>query len=589
MALTPQQILKALPTIERKVNDQHDTYRKSQAYEGLRARCRLIDDAIDLNFKDNEAFISEIAPPVVRKDYYETSAFLVKYFQQNDIVNLKSVGGTPQANAKNLKYILNANYSMTRYRENCLLRAFDNIARYGTAVIFSRFDDNYRGIGMQTIHTPNGASPYSRVQATGSHAIINESIHPLNYFCNPDANYFGRKQYEGFIDQWMFSELLGLQDSNLYFADKIADVIERGKKGMPEQYWYGGVDTDSLKDFSRATVNPLRMYTRLNFEGNESDDCIYYVEVIGGKVIRCHEVDLDMGYIPLQTGVYIPRPDTWWGNSSVDLKIPFQNLKNWLINTQVESVIKQNDRMILVRRGGPINVADINNRHHNSGIVFYNGSDSDDPAKMMYPVQFQNAARQDLDWLNREINQMIQENSASVNLQNKYNEGGMNNKTLGAAQMQAGLGETLLGFSMGNVANMIERVAEVNAIMMTQNYGDTLHLRESEYQGQLQIEKKDILGEYVFRAESSMMINDQQERIDKANAINQIKNWQGTQDPVFLAINTEQFRDDWIRAWVGSDADLARYIKVSPTPQGIPAQQGAQPQQPAAQPIPQGD
>ena len=274
--------------------------------------------------------------------------------------------------------------------------------------------------------------------------------------------------------------------------------------------------------------------------------------------------------MPLQTGVYIPRPDTWWGNSSVDLKIPFQNLKNWLINTEIESVMKQNDRMILVRRGGPIDVADINNRHANSGIVFYNGTDGEDPKNMMYPVQFQNPARQDLDWLNREINQMIQENSAVVNLQNKYNQGGMNNQTLGAAQMVAGIGQTLLDFTMGNVANLLERVAEVNCIMMIQNFGDKLQLRKSENQSQVEIEKKEIIGEYVFRAESSVMVNDQQERTNKGNYINQALNWLGTGRKEFQQLNIAEFIKDWLRACVGNNADLTTYMNAQPPPQAPP-------------------
>ena len=72
---------KYLKTITTACLDRYNTYFEDDvAYKGLKNRCGVIDDAIDLRFRENEAFISEIAPPVVRKDYYETNAFLQKYF-----------------------------------------------------------------------------------------------------------------------------------------------------------------------------------------------------------------------------------------------------------------------------------------------------------------------------------------------------------------------------------------------------------------------------------------------------------------------------------------------------------------------------
>jgi hypothetical protein len=132
--------------------------------------------------------------------------------------------------------------------------------------------------------------------------------------------------------------------------------------------------------------------------------------------------------------------------------------------------------------------------------------------------------------------------------------------------MVAGIGETLLDFTMGNVGNLLERVAEVNCIMMVQNFGDKLQLRKSQNESQIEIEKKDIIGEMVFRAESSIMVNDKQQRLDKQNDINTVLNWIGTGNKAFQKLNMDELLKDWLRAVTGNDADLTMYMNTEPPP-----------------------
>jgi hypothetical protein len=575
---------KYLKTITTACLDRYNTYFEDDvAYKGLKNRCGVIDDAIDLRFRENEAFISEIAPPVVRKDYYETNAFLQKYFENDPVVHLENLGSTPKINADNLQVLLNLNFKNTRYREECLLWLFDNLARYGSAVCFSQFDANYRGVGLQTSYNSGaGATPYPRTPVTGKNAVVNYSIHPLNYFCDPRANSMTRKFYEGFIDQWYVADLFGYVNNPMYIQETLLQAIEACKKGHSEAFWYGGVGNET-KDHTRASANVIRMYTMLNFDGNETDRTVYYCELVANKLIRCHPNDTDFGIVPLQTGVYIPRPDVWWGNSSVDMKIPFQNLKNWLINAKVEDVMKASDRIILTRRGSGLDVADINNRHQFGGIVFYEGNEN--PQNLMYPVQFQSKNAQDFDWLNREINQMIQETSPVVNMQNKYNQGGMNNNTLGAVQMQASLGEVLYGYVMKNVGYLLERTTEVNAVLILQNMGDSILLKKSPNAAPIDIAKHEMLGEFCYKAKSTFFLNDKTERVDKANVINQILNWKATQQPDFQSLTMAPFIKDFVRAWVGQGADLSEYIQAPQPPQiQSPGTGGAPPQNPGPQP-----
>lgn len=592
--LKREEIIRYLKTITTLFKSRYDTYYSSDCYKGLKSRCQLIDDAIDLKFKQNEAFISEIAPPVVNKDYRETNAFIVKYFENDPLASFRPIGATPKSNSDNAQLLVNINFLNTRFREECLTWVFDNFARYGTAAIFSQFNSNYRGAGLQTVYDPNSASPYPRKQMSGKNAVCNYSIHPLNIFQDPRGNSLGKSYYIGFNDQWYVSDLFKYVDNEFYIKENVEAVIKDCKNGHSEQYWFGGNDRtqNDKPDFSRAVVNVIRGYTLLNFSGNDDDSTIYYIEMVYDRIIRCHPVDIDGGIVPLNTGVYMPRPDVWWGNSSIDYKIPFQNLKNWLLNSQIESTMKQMDRLVLVRRGNGLNVADINNRHQTGGVVPFEGLE--DPSKLIYPVQFNDASLTNLESLNRDINQMIQETSPVVNLQNKYNQGGLNNSTLGAAQMAAGIGEVIFSYSMKNIGYLIERVSEANLSLLIQNMPDVIKLRRNDNESEFDLEKRELIGEFIVKAQNSMITNEQVTRMNSSNAINQVVNWTGTGRPEFQGIKLNEFIKDWLRSWVGQTADMTLYyqdvqnnggqVPQMAGPMGGAPQQGMPPQAP---PMPQ--
>jgi hypothetical protein len=563
------------------------TYMGHQVRKDLENRCKLIDDAIDLRFPDNESFISELAPPVVGKDYRETNAFLTKYFENDPITTFLPAGSTSKQVAENAQTTVHNNYAITKYRDECLPLLFDNLARYGTSVCFSQFNLNYNGCGLQTSYSGNGDTPYPRVRVLGKPAVQNYSIHPLNYFQDATANSCGRNSLKGFIDQWYVADLFRYIDNPLYIQDSLKRVIESCKKGQRDEFWYGnehgGGEKSDIRDYTRATFNPLRFWTYLRFEGNENDETTYYVEIVNKELIRCHPNDHDYNLIPLEVGVYFPRPDTWYGNSNPETKMAFQNLKNWLINAKVEDVMKASDRIILTRRGNGVDVADIDNRHQYGGFVFTDSQE--DLSRLMYPLNFQSSNQRDYDWLNREINQMIQESSASVNLSNKYNEGGMNNQTLGAAQMQAGMGEVMLGWPMRCVGGFLNRISDNNIKLLTQYLGDTVTMRKSAMHEVENIAKKDIIGEFSYENKSTVFINEKSDRMDKANVINQLINWMGSiAGDQFKDINLDPFKRDFIKSWVGQGADLNEYKRVVQQPVNIP-QQGQQPQPPS---IPQG-
>jgi hypothetical protein len=159
---------------------------------------------------------------------------------------------------------------------------------------------------------------------------------------------------------------------------------------------------------------------------------------------------------------------------------------------------------------------------------------------------------------------MIQDDSPVVNMMNKYNEGGLNNNTLGAAQMVANIGETMFVLPMKNTGYFIERMAETCAVMLTQFLGDRILIREQPTQNPIEIAKRQIIGEFVFKAKSTLLVNEKTERVNTSNIINQVLNWGAVQNPQIQAIvqsvNIPAMIEDWIRAWVGWNKDTTRYF-----------------------------
>ena len=572
---------KYLRTITNKCMGWYQHYFESRVYKNFKARCSIIDSAIDGKFANQNSFVADVSPMIIRQDYNTSNAFLSKYFENDPLISLRSIGSTPQHNADVMTGILQNNFVVQNMRERTMLKLFDNLSRYGTTGAFVQFDEAYEAGGMMTVDAgPDAVSPYPTITGEGKKVAVVKSVHPLNIMMDPLANFQSDSQYIGFLDTWFVSDLFSLVEDENYFAENVKKAIESCKKGQSEEFWYGGGDSETT-DHSRAMIHPLRMWTTLGFDGNEQDNTIYYCEFVHNHLIRCHPAGVTKYTIPLQTGVYYPRPDMWMGNSNLEFKMAYQNLKNWLIGATIESTMKQMDRMILVRRGSGVNVADINARHQMGGIVYYDGMD--DPSKLMYPVQFQNTARQDTEWLNREVNQMIQELSPVVNMQNKYNEGGLNNSTLGAAQMQAGLGEVLFNFPMKCVSYFLQRIGTVCTITLQNNLGDTIPFRPSASQDEKMVAKRAILGEYVYSTESTYYTNEKGERIDTANMITTAINWMATQNPAFQGLNLNAMLRDWVRSWKGTGTDIDKYLSAQQQAVPQPAVPGMAPPPPPQQ------
>lgn len=563
--------------------DRKEMYFDSKVHKSLTNRTKIIDDVINLVFPQNAGFIAEIAMPIVRKRWREINSFVRKYFEAEPLITFTAVGGTPEDNAKNRSMLVNRNFVSTNFRRDCFRWMIDSAARYGSYVTFTQYaEQTGQTLGKKTIYDPNALNPYQRsyTQARKQNART-YPVHVLNYFCDPEKTPYCKGSYEGIIDRWPISYLHSLLNDENYIRENILKIIEKCKEGTTDAHWYGGTGEGELKDYSRENVDVSRMFSTLPFKGNEDDATEYAIEFIDNEIVKINESGLDDNERPISTASLLNRPNVWWGNSDVEDIIPHQNISNWLYNTSFENTMKLMDSVTMYPRGA-IDLADWNNRHQMGGLVPYDGNQK--PSDMMHQFQRKDTSLNNVDWMIREIKQSTQESSPIVNMQNKYNEGGLNNSTLGAAQMVASIGEILQFDMMNNFQYGLLHIGEVSANILEIMLDEQFTLPANKQYKVM--EKHQIMGEFDGIVESSLTLNDQTQFANQTNRLTQMLNWAGTGRPEFNNINYSRLIKDVLKSgnkWYSNEDD---YYQEQPQqqqpigPAGMQPPQQSQPQQP---------
>jgi len=552
--------------INHRVNDFVESYFNSQKdYLSLKRRIMSFDDLYDLRFRSNDAMISEIAVPVSRKIMLESKAYIRKYFENDPLFTLFSRFETPTENAEIAQQVLNYNLSMTNYRRDCMFWQIDCAAKYGVYVTFSQYVEGFNQKGNITRYNPKSIGTYETIKAEPTRKnMVSYPIHPLNYMQDISASFSYEPQWKGFIDRWSIPQLFQLIDDDRYIQPVLKEIAEKAKKGIRDQYYWGADANFNNEriDLSKHTVHIRRLWLKLPIEGNEDDDSTYYAESIDNKIIRIEENKYDKDMCPLVVGNVMPRINTWWGNAGHESKIAHQNLMNWIINSQVESTMKSMDRLILVRKGGGIDWSAVNNRHRTGGVV---PVETMEPLQnLIYNAQFNNPSMNSVDWLLKELKEQIQSENPITNLQSQYNQSGLNNSTLGAAQMIASIGEILQSDTMNNFSFGQKEIAESQLIGLQQLLEDQFYIKRKPDANPELVDRFKILGDFDFNIETSLKLNDQINFTQRANLLTQLFNWavpaQANGFPLAQMVNWEQLVREIIKYGIGSNTDIDKYV-----------------------------
>jgi hypothetical protein len=513
----------------------------SRGYKGLRNRCTMNDQMIDGIFKNTQSFISDVAPQIIRKAYHEYNAVYSKFLEADPMFDIPTANGIKEAQAKAMQTVLMDGCDQTQFKDKCVFWDIDMAVRYGTYANYSFVTDDSRANSLMTIMSPEGTGDYRQQLGNNKLQVCSIPIHPLNVINDPRSNFMVESSFTGFIGDIPISTLKTLMDNPEYIGENIKDLLNQAKQGISDKNYFAGQSDQERRDFSRGHANITYLWTTLPFEDNEDDPTWYAIEMVHDKIIRIEVNPLDFNTVPIALGTMIPRPYTWAGNTNLEDKIALQNWAIWLYGTSIESTMKLMDRIVLYQEGSLPTEA-LNNRHRTGGLVPIKKQDQP-LEKIMHSPQFQNTSFQELNWHMQEIRREDQDSSPTPSFAPQA-QGGPDNKTLGGAQMMAGIGEMLTErgvgrFSMGLAATAQHRLVLHRAIATSE--GVTLS------DGKV-VSKELLLGDPRINVKTSNFLNYIKEATDATNAISQIVNWRGTKIPEFFTAKLQSFYDKWMRA-----------------------------------------
>jgi hypothetical protein len=517
------------------VIDRKTSHFKSKAYAGLRNRCRLNDDMIDNIYKTTQSFISDVAPPIIRKAYKEFNAIFNKFLENDPLYSIEEDEGRLPEEIELIQQVTNNGLKKSEFRKETLPWLVDSAVRYGTfaAYTFATNDENATSL-MTVLDQEGGPSDYTQIHGKGENVVVTTAIHPLNTIVDPRSNWMVKPTYKGFIGDISIANLCALRKNEHYIQKTLEEAIKLSKNGLQDKDWFGGSGFAELKDYSRGHTSIVYLWTMLPFEGNEDDPAWYCVEFVGDQIIRIEQNTLDFNTIPIATGVVIPRPYTWSGNTPLEDKIAIQNMMNWLINTEFMITAKLMDRIRLYR-SGEIDVVALNARHNTGGMVEYKGQEPD-LSKLIYDVPNTDTSQRNMDWLVKEMRQEDQESSSLPNLNNRY---GMTagSKTLGAANMAAGIGEMLTGEYIKNINKGLAEIANQRLVIERAIAPDQIDIG-----GGRMIPKEAILGKVKHSVVMSDFYNYVKALQEATNANGAVINWKATKVPEAAGFKLEEFR-----------------------------------------------
>jgi len=561
--------------------DRISTYRGSNPFKRLKSHIQRLDDSIDMRFHTvrtgsralNE-WQSKVCMPLVREKYLTLKALTLASFRNPPLLTITPDGDTTFEQAALAQDVLMQNFRRTEFRQKALRKIVLYASRCGAAVVIQHFKATERSFKK----TVNGTFGIAQEPITERRFNCwNKVIHPLNYFTNHDIPDQDEADFHAWMERVSLAEIIADFKANPdgYIKDNLKKVIEESKKGTQtdDKYFSKGM----VPDWQRVGIDELNWYGRINIIGNEEDDTVYRVKMIGEQVIKIEENPNDEGIIPISRFTYDPRLEYWWGNTPIANSLPHENYLNLMMNIRADSAIRSLENYVFVNSTLGLDIADINNRKKPGGFVQYDGKGVVDARTAFFQAQFPDLSPNSIEPTIREIKEADQRVSLGVDMLRPAAQGGPQNKTLGAAVMQDEQGNIMKSDVLEQFSYGLIRTGRNNLTLMQQHLPNIFMLQGPRGTGR-EVMKADILGSYDYGVDSSLTKNKIVAATNLLNFMTFVQNMKGTGDPSWQNI---QWRPV-IKKWLGSiDLDLDTE-EINPEPQpmmpGMQPGMGLQPQ-----------
>ena len=566
-------------TIYNYVKDRIDAYYDHRCYTVLKNRCKRLDNSIDLRIgSDKNQWNSKIAIPYGHESYLMTRATITQSFNADPLISLEPIGETDWVNAQNAQDLVNQNLKSTRFRDTAFKLIIKRAARYGSCPVISSFE--HRPATFKK--TVNGQFGYEQQMVTETRQnVINRAIHPLNYFQNPDVADYEDVDYQGWIDRITVAKLMGTAKTmpDLYIKKNLEVVIKEAIDSVKQSEHYHNEDGKERDDFNAHYVDVTKLYTMLNFEGNEEDETLYYIEVVGDKIIRIQDNPNDYNITGISIFNLDKRSEYWWGNTPIEKTFPMENYANILLSMTADNIFKSTQNLIFYPKG-MVDIASINDRHKNGGFIPIDPEVLNNYKNPFMPWQRQEISTNAVSYMMGEMKEALQRTQTKPDTQRIGVSGGPKNDTATAYQgMQADAGMLQYDY-LSEFATGVKSVGRNTLIMMQQRSNDRLRLRPNPKEPARIIEKHQILGDFAYQAESALSKNTQFELMKYQNALTWVMNMVGTGNPAFQRVNVDKLFRATLKKF---DLDVDTDEIYPEQPQGMEAPMQGQLPAPVAQ------
>ena len=513
-----------------------DTYFDSPCFRILCNRMERLDNSIDMKSgKLKNMWNSKIHIPYGHEAYLMTRAVLKKSFSADPLISLSPIHETPWENANDAQDTLAQNFKSTRFRDLAFAKIIKQVARYGSIPVLSYFEHRPASF-KKTMNGPFGVE--QRMVTEIRQNVWNDALDPRNYFQNPDIAEPEASDYKGYIQRWNVSKLMGLVESmpENYIKKNIKKVIEQAKVSVGQNGHYHAAQP---QDYHAHTTDIEHIYTTLNFEGNEEDETIYYLEIAGDNIIRIQDNPNDYNITTLTVYGLDKRAEYWWANSPVEKTFSTENAANILMSMTADNIFRASQNLIFYPKG-KIDTAAIDDRHKNGGFVPVDAEILREFKTPLFPWQRQEISAAAVQYLMGELKEANQRTQAKPDVQRKGVAGGPQNATATAYQGMQAEADTLQWDYLSEFAVGLKDMGRVNMILLQQRLPDKLRVRPNPKEAARVLQKLNILGDYEYQVESSLTKNDQYELMRHQNALTWIMNMKGTGEQAYQRINIEK-------------------------------------------------
>jgi hypothetical protein len=536
--------------------DRISTYRGSNTFKRLKSHIQRLEDSIDMRFHTvrtgsralNE-WQSKVCMPLVREKYLLLKALGIASFRNDPLLTLTPDGDVTFQQAEDAQEVLQQNFRRTEFRQKAFRRIVQYASRCGAAVVIQHFKATERRFRK----TMQGTFGIEQQQMTERRFNCwNKVVHPLNYFTNHDIADMDEADFNAWMERVSLAEIIADFKANPdgYIKDNLKKVIDESKKGTQtdDKYFSKGF----VPDWQRVGIDELNWYGRINIIGNEEDDTIYYVKMIGENIVKIEENQNDENIVPISIFTFDPRLEYWWGNTPPSNSLPFENYLNLMMNIRADSAIRSLENYVFVNSQLGLDMADINNRKKPGGFISYDGKGVVDARTAFFQAQFPDISPNSIEPTIREIKEADQRVSLGVDMLRPAAEGGPQNKTLGAAIMQDEQGNILKSDVLEQFSYGMIRTGRNNLTLLQQHLPNIFDIQDRQGQRR-EIMKGDILGTYQYRVDSSLTKNRIVAATNLLNFMTFVQNMKGTGDPSWQNIQWRPI----IKKWLGSiDLDI---------------------------------